>query len=42
MSKETRVFAEYRQTETDLSTVGASANLENDMFAFGLRKDWKL
>ncbi len=42
MSKETRVFAEYRQTETDLSTTGASADLEEDMFAFGLRKDWKL
>ena len=46
MSKETRVFAEYRQTETDISGSDGvdtiNGNVENDMFALGLRKDWKL
>jgi predicted porin len=39
MSKETRVFAEYRQTETEQ---GATDLADDSMFALGLRKDWKL
>jgi predicted porin len=37
MSKETRVFAEYRDREQETAGGG-----ENQMFAIGLRKDWKL
>jgi len=39
MSKETRVFAEFRNTEVDVPGAG---DTDVDMFAIGLRKDWKL
>ncbi|RLA33438.1 MAG: hypothetical protein DRR03_07685, partial [Gammaproteobacteria bacterium] len=40
MSKETRVFAEFRNTELDAPVGGTDTDV--DMFAIGLRKDWKL
>ncbi len=39
MSKETRVFVEYRQFEDE---TGAVTNVDVNTFSFGLRKDWKL
>ena len=39
MSKETRVFVEYRQLEVE---TGPTTTTDTDTFSFGLRKDWKL
>jgi len=40
MSKETRVFAEFRNVEVDAPVGGTDTDV--DMFAIGMRKDWKL
>jgi predicted porin len=40
MSKETRLFVEYRQSE--VTPAGGGASVDTDVFALGMRKDWKL